>query len=67
MLGGLNQLLRINVKWSLVLHLDHFMIYFWHQKRAQHQLDAERQQLEADLKIERQHREAQLQASHRER
>ena len=39
----------------------------FHQKRAQHQLDAERQQLEADLKIERQHREAQLQASHRER
>ena len=48
------------------------------QKRAQQQLDAERQQIEADLKMkrqqieadlnmERQHREAQLQASHRER
>ena len=47
-------------------------------KRAQQQLDAERQQIEADLKMkrqqikadlnmERQHREAQLQASHRER
>ena len=48
------------------------------QKRAQQQLDAERHQIEADLKMkrqqieadlnmERQHREAQLQASHRER
>ena len=48
------------------------------QKRAQQQLDTERQQIEADLKMkrqqfeadlnmERQHREAQLQASHRKR
>ena len=34
MLEWLNQYLRINVAWSLVLHLDHFVIYVQYNKRS---------------------------------